>query len=409
MKLFATNKMVRHVFRRRSARAVRAAPDFDGFSEGPGSRRTVAACASASSRWRSRRHPPRRLPGRLGHVRGRRPRRRAVPAPAGSRPSTASGAAGPIETVNTGVVGYNTIQELARLEQVGLAYQPDVVVLTFVVNDLLETFSIFDHQYEPTGLLAGAKVWLRRNSHLYRFVQQCTGASGRSCGGRARGRPSRSGSATGWRSGWRRLPRSSARRGRTARSFLLVLYPDNLSDPVSPGPVRRAPDHARGAGAVRRPRAGAAGRPDGGARRRPRSTGPPVPAARRPPPEPGGPPRDRRGAAGPAARRARPAGESHPSPRGATCSPTVLPRRIARGGSLGGGRSCLVFRRWLLMLLLYAFGTTRVGLQKDDAGQYYQMAESPAYPGAPAVHVSRADARPGRPLARRPGRSASPW
>ena len=44
-------------------------------------------------------------------------------------------------------------------------------MLTFVVNDLLETFSIFDHQYEPTGLLAGAKVWLRRNSNLYRFVQ----------------------------------------------------------------------------------------------------------------------------------------------------------------------------------------------------------------------------------------------
>src|SRR4051812_45908155 len=67
--------------------------------------------------------------------------------------------AGPIETINAGVVGYNTIQELGRLEDVGLAYQPDVVVLTFLVNDLLETFSIFDHQYEPTGLLASIKVW----------------------------------------------------------------------------------------------------------------------------------------------------------------------------------------------------------------------------------------------------------
>jgi hypothetical protein len=38
---------------------------------------------------------------------------------------------------------------------------------------------------------------------------------------------------------------------------------------------------------------------------------------------------------------------------------------------------------WLLVglvtLALYAFCTTRVGLQKDDAGQYYQMAESPAF------------------------------
>jgi len=32
-----------------------------------------------------------------------------------------------------------------------------------------------------------------------------------------------------------------------------------------------------------------------------------------------------------------------------------------------------------LTLLLFAFCTTRVGLQKDDAGQYYQMAESPAF------------------------------
>lgn len=38
---------------------------------------------------------------------------------------------------------------------------------------------------------------------------------------------------------------------------------------------------------------------------------------------------------------------------------------------------------WLLVgvvtLGLYAFATTRVGLQKDDAGQYYQMAESPTF------------------------------
>jgi hypothetical protein len=33
----------------------------------------------------------------------------------------------------------------------------------------------------------------------------------------------------------------------------------------------------------------------------------------------------------------------------------------------------------LVTLLLFAFGTTRVGLQKDDAGQYYRMAESPGY------------------------------
>lgn len=32
-----------------------------------------------------------------------------------------------------------------------------------------------------------------------------------------------------------------------------------------------------------------------------------------------------------------------------------------------------------VVLLLYAFGTTRVGLRIDDAGQYYQMAEAPPF------------------------------
>ena len=144
--------------------------------------------------------------------------------------------AGPIETVNTGVVGYNTVQELARLEQAGIAYQPDVVVLTFVVNDLLETFSIFDHQYEPTGMLAGSKVWLRRNSHLYRFVQQMYWRLGQEL------RRAREGSTEPLRKRERvderlatlseivRVTRASGAR------FLLVLYPDNMSDPVSPGP-----------------------------------------------------------------------------------------------------------------------------------------------------------------------------
>ena len=143
---------------------------------------------------------------------------------------------GPIETVNTGVVGYNTVQELARLEQAGLPYRPDVVVLTFVVNDLLETFSIFDHQYEPTGILAGPKVWLRRNSHLYRFVQQMYWRLGQEL------RRAREGPTEPLRKRERvderlatlgeivRLTRANGAR------FLLVLYPDNLSDPVSPGP-----------------------------------------------------------------------------------------------------------------------------------------------------------------------------
>ena len=148
---------------------------------------------------------------------------------------TESGA-GPVQTVNAGVVGYNSIQELARLQNVGLAYQPDVVVLTFLVNDLLETFTIFDHQYEPDGLLADVKVWLRRNSHLYRFLQDVYWRVGQEA------RRSREGSTQPLRKRDRLEDRLATldQMIQLARangsSFLLVIYPDNLDDPVSPGP-----------------------------------------------------------------------------------------------------------------------------------------------------------------------------
>jgi len=148
---------------------------------------------------------------------------------AGARP-------GRVETVNAGVVGYNTTQELARLQDVGLAYRPDVVVLTFVVNDLLDAFSIFEHQYEPTGPLATEKAWLRPNSHLYRFVQDTYWRASLDL------RRLRTGQTEPMRPRARFEERLAeiAEIADTARShgaaFFLVLYPDNLDDPVSPGP-----------------------------------------------------------------------------------------------------------------------------------------------------------------------------
>jgi len=142
-----------------------------------------------------------------------------------------------VQTINAGVVGYNTIQELGRLDDVGLDYQPDVVVLTFVVNDLLESFSIFDHQYEPTGLLAPAKVWLRRNSNLYRFLQDTYWRVA------LEARRARDGQTEPLRKRDRLEERLAtlAEIVRASRAsgagFLLVLYPDNLDDPVSPGPA----------------------------------------------------------------------------------------------------------------------------------------------------------------------------
>jgi lysophospholipase L1-like esterase len=140
-----------------------------------------------------------------------------------------------VETVNAAVVGYNTTQELARLEAVGPAYRPDVVVVTFVVNDLLDAFSIFDHQYDPTGLFADQKVWLRRNSHLYRFVQN---TYWRVAGELRRLRSERAPPLRPRARVEERLGELGAiaewARANDAR-FLLALYPDNLDDPVSPG------------------------------------------------------------------------------------------------------------------------------------------------------------------------------
>jgi lysophospholipase L1-like esterase len=136
------------------------------------------------------------------------------------------------EVVNAGVVGYNTIQERARLEQVGLRLQPDVVILTFVVNDLLDTFSIFDHQYEPTGPLAPIKQWLRRNSRLSHFYQDVSWRIADSL----RKDPNRPEAPRDRQRLFEReleiakiaqLSRASGAR------FLLALYPDNLDNRVS--------------------------------------------------------------------------------------------------------------------------------------------------------------------------------
>jgi lysophospholipase L1-like esterase len=143
------------------------------------------------------------------------------------------------EVINAGVIGYNTIQERAKLEQVGPRVEPDVVILMFVVNDLLDTFSIFERQYEPTDVLAPVKKWLRRNSRLYRFYQNTTWRIIDS-------RRTDSEQAEKPRDGRRMVEREAeisriAELSRHAGAhFLLALYPDNLDNPISP----RAPGQA---------------------------------------------------------------------------------------------------------------------------------------------------------------------
>ena len=92
------------------------------------------------------------------------------------------------ETINFGVNGYSTVQELVRLETEGLRYEPDVTVLVFVWNDLEDNFDdknggrpVAVIQDDNTLRIANRPVkrrwkspvqqWLRHHSHLFRFVE----------------------------------------------------------------------------------------------------------------------------------------------------------------------------------------------------------------------------------------------
>ena len=47
---------------------------------------------------------------------------------------------GTLEVINAGVPGYSTFQELAWLEHAGWAYEPDLIVVGFVLNDVVERY-----------------------------------------------------------------------------------------------------------------------------------------------------------------------------------------------------------------------------------------------------------------------------
>jgi hypothetical protein len=92
------------------------------------------------------------------------------------------------EVVNTGVSGFGNAEEVVFLEQEGIRYAPDLVVLLFFKNDyqdnvragLFETrggaLAEANHIYAPgTGILrvinsSGAVRWLSERSFLYSFV-----------------------------------------------------------------------------------------------------------------------------------------------------------------------------------------------------------------------------------------------
>jgi lysophospholipase L1-like esterase len=65
-----------------------------------------------------------------------------------------------IETVNSGVGGYSTSQEYLYLQQEGIKYNPDLVVLAFVLNDVSGEFALT--QSEGSGL--SFQLWHARFS-----------------------------------------------------------------------------------------------------------------------------------------------------------------------------------------------------------------------------------------------------
>lgn len=90
-----------------------------------------------------------------------------------------------VEVLNTGISGFGTAEQLAFLENEGVRYQPDVVVLGFFANDYEDAvrsglFYVDDgrlivrsHSYAPATSVLGIMNevpplrWLSENSHLY--------------------------------------------------------------------------------------------------------------------------------------------------------------------------------------------------------------------------------------------------
>ena len=96
------------------------------------------------------------------------------------------------ETINLGVNGYSTVQELVRLETEGVLYEPDLTVLAFFWNDLEDNF---DDRKErrPIAVIerddvlrianrpvknpwkSPTKQWFQHHSRLFGFGEYCTG------------------------------------------------------------------------------------------------------------------------------------------------------------------------------------------------------------------------------------------
>jgi arylsulfatase A len=82
-----------------------------------------------------------------------------------------------IETVNAGVDGYSPWQYALSLQREGIRYQPDLVVIGFVLNDVTEKFSLVRFGGSGAGVQLGISYysfddWLRHHSGLYVWLDK---------------------------------------------------------------------------------------------------------------------------------------------------------------------------------------------------------------------------------------------
>lgn len=93
-----------------------------------------------------------------------------------------------VEVINAGISGFGTAEQLVFLENEGLKYHPDIVVLAFYANDFEDNvksgiFSLRDDELnlEKTTHLPGVRIqnvmydvglirWLSENSYFYSFM-----------------------------------------------------------------------------------------------------------------------------------------------------------------------------------------------------------------------------------------------
>ena len=82
----------------------------------------------------------------------------------------------PVRVINSGVGGYNTVQEVTYFKRDGMTLQPDLVLLTYVGNDIEENRGPFNPWAEPKSIkdlvmkMLG-KLWsYRLVHHTYRYA-----------------------------------------------------------------------------------------------------------------------------------------------------------------------------------------------------------------------------------------------